>query len=192
MKLLIVYASKYGQTRKIADRIAEVARDEGARDVFAIDSLHDDFSPAGYDRIVIAGSIYFGKHAVALQQFVTRHIVAISLVPNAFVSVSLSAMSDEGRVVANENAQAFLKLTGWDANRVALIAGGEPYTRYGFFTRFLMRRIAKKKGRAVDTKRDYEYTDWNQVDALARELVAAPTIRACSRSFSTRLTSVSA
>jgi len=31
-------------------------------------------------------------------------------------------------------------------------------------------------GRVVDTKRDYEFTDWNVVDALAREIVAAPTM----------------
>jgi menaquinone-dependent protoporphyrinogen IX oxidase len=39
------------------------------------------------------------------------------------------------------------------------------YTRYGWFTRWIMKRIAKKEGGPVDTARDHELTDW---DAVAR------------------------
>jgi menaquinone-dependent protoporphyrinogen IX oxidase len=36
-----------------------------------------------------------------------------------------------------------------------------------------MRRIALKEGASGDTSRDHDYTDWNQVAALADDLAAA-------------------
>jgi len=39
-----------------------------------------------------------------------------------------------------------------------------------WFTRWFMVRHSRKLGRVVDPKRDYDFTDWEQVDALAREL----------------------
>ncbi|HEV2060676.1 MAG TPA: hypothetical protein VGR11_15090 [Solirubrobacteraceae bacterium] len=38
------------------------------------------------------------------------------------------------------------------------------------FTRQLMRLLMKKMGHPTDTSHDYDYTDWDAVDRLGREL----------------------
>jgi menaquinone-dependent protoporphyrinogen oxidase len=53
---------------------------------------------------------------------------------------------------------------------VEMIAGALRYSKYPLPLRWLMRRIAKQAGGDTDTSRDYEYTDWEQVDGYARRL----------------------
>jgi len=50
-----------------------------------------------------------------------------------------------------------------------IFAGALPYTRYHFFLRWVMKRIATMAGRDTDTSRDYEYTDWDEVARFAEE-----------------------
>ena len=50
------------------------------------------------------------------------------------------------------------------------VAGRLAYTQYGLLKRFVMRRIALKAGGPVDTSRDHEMTDWDQVRDVAAEL----------------------
>ena len=53
----------------------------------------------------------------------------------------------------------------------ATFAGAIKYTQYGFITRWIMRRIAKKEGGDTDTSRDHEYTDWVQVTRFAEKFL---------------------
>jgi menaquinone-dependent protoporphyrinogen oxidase len=56
------------------------------------------------------------------------------------------------------------------------------YSHYNFLKRWVMKRIVKKAGGDTDSTRDYEYTDWNDLeqftDRFADRLV--PTISARS------------
>jgi menaquinone-dependent protoporphyrinogen oxidase len=45
------------------------------------------------------------------------------------------------------------------------------YTKYNFLKRGLMKSITKKQGGDIDTSRDFIYTDWDAVDAFAREFL---------------------
>lgn len=173
MRVLIVYASRHGQTRKISERIAEVTRADGAEvHLFEVSALPRELVPQSCDTVVLAGSVYFGRHQKKLERFAAGQRVNLAKVRSVFVSVSGAARVAEGRQMAMDNAQAFVARTGWKPDRIELIAGGEPYTRYGFFTRLFMVRYTKKLGRTVDPRRDYEFTDWEQVDRLAHELTA--------------------
>jgi menaquinone-dependent protoporphyrinogen oxidase len=91
-------------------------------------------------------------------------------VKSVFVSVSGAASSEAGRTMAEQSARTFVDRTGWTPGQIELVAGGEPYTKYGFFTRWFMVQHAKKLGRIVDPKRDYEFTNWDAVDRFARSL----------------------
>jgi menaquinone-dependent protoporphyrinogen oxidase len=56
----------------------------------------------------------------------------------------------------------------------ATIAGALKYSRYGFFKKRIMRNIVKKSGgKELDMSRDYEYTDWQQVDRFANDFLAS-------------------
>jgi menaquinone-dependent protoporphyrinogen oxidase len=172
MRVLIVYASKYGQTQRIAEHIADVMRSAGEEAfVREASDLPRDIVPHAADLVIAAGSVYFGKHAKALERFVIKQRASLAKTRTVFISVSGAARSVDSMSVAEENAKKFLAKTGWTPDRIALFAGGEPYTRYGFFTRFIMKKINRERGVTVDTKKDYDFTDWNAVTRFARELV---------------------
>jgi menaquinone-dependent protoporphyrinogen oxidase len=171
MRILIVYASRYGATRRIAERIASIAGECGATtQLFEINSLPENVVPYLSDVVVLAGSVYFGKHSKKLMRFARAQRTNLARVKSVFVSVSGAARSEAGRPTAQANATTFLMHTGWAPDRIALFAGGEPYTKYDFFTRWFVQRLAKKMGRTVDPKRDYVFTDWEAVEGLGEEL----------------------
>lgn len=159
---LIVYGTSEGQTRKIARRMAERATERGHRvEIHDAAALPAGLGPAAFGAAVIAGSIHTGRHQAAITQFVRRHLQALQSMPSAFVSVSLSAAGDaEDREDAQACAERFLAETGWRPAETYLAAGAFRFTRYGFLKRWIMRRIARKKGQPTDTNRDYDLTDW--------------------------------
>jgi menaquinone-dependent protoporphyrinogen oxidase len=71
MKILVAYASKYGSTRGIAERIAEQLRAAGqpadARPVQDIDDL------AAYDAFVVGSAVFAGHWMSEATEFVRRH-----------------------------------------------------------------------------------------------------------------------
>lgn len=71
MKVLVAYASKYGATRVIAERLADRLRDAGleaqAQPVTTVGEL------SGYDGFVIGGAAYLGHWLNDATAFVRRH-----------------------------------------------------------------------------------------------------------------------
>ena len=63
----------------------------------------------------------------------------------------------------------FFDETGWRPTVVMPVAGALSYSHYNFLVRFVMKQIAKKEGSGTDTSRDYEYTDWDALDAFVKE-----------------------
>ena len=53
---------------------------------------------------------------------------------------------------------------------VEMIAGALVYSKYSRLLKWLMKRIAASAGNSTDTSRDYEYTDWQQVERYAARL----------------------
>jgi menaquinone-dependent protoporphyrinogen oxidase len=71
MKVLVTYASRLGGTQGIADQIRHELNTHGivadARPIELVDSL------AGYDAVVIGGSLYMGRWPRFGRRFVRRH-----------------------------------------------------------------------------------------------------------------------
>jgi len=183
MKAAIVFATREGQTRRIAERIATDLRRAGADvDVIDLGAQHpSDLSK--YESVCVASSVHLGKHERAVVEFVTGHRADLERVSAAFVSVSLSeaGVEDVKRSETERQRSAadvqrmiddFVKETGWRPARVFPVAGALAYTRYNVFLRFVMKRIARKAGGPTDTSRDHELTDWAAVDRFAGELVS--------------------
>lgn len=175
-RVLVAWASRYGQTGRIAARLQ--ARLEAAgHEVDGIDlgggSAGAD--PRGYDACVVGCPIYAGRHLGAVAAFVDRHRNWLNAHPTGLFSVSLSAADAAGSGAddARRVLQSFTAKTGWNPTRVATIAGALPYRRYNVLIRMLMKYIVRKAGGDTDTSRNHEYTDWGSVDEFARELVAA-------------------
>ena len=49
------------------------------------------------------------------------------------------------------------------------VAGAYQPSKYDFFTRFIMRRIVAAKDKKIDLDKDFEYTDWDELDRAIHE-----------------------
>ena len=174
--VLIVYASRNGQTKKIAERIAETLDASGHQTrLLDAEGAKGDVDPRRFARVFVCAPIYAGGYPASIQRFVREQRAALESVRCAFCSVGLAVASrtTDGRAETLPLVERFLSKAGWQPAAVELIAGGLPYTRYNFITRFIMRRISRKAGGDTDTSRDFEYTDWGAVDRFARSFASA-------------------
>ena len=172
-KVLILYATREGQTEKIARRIAATLS-AGHHQAELVDA--DLTSPRdleSYQVVVIGAPIHSGGYPGSIVRFVREHKQLLERVPSAFFSVGLAVASrtHDGRSQTLGLVEKFVARTGWRPARVELIAGSLPYSKYNFLIRFIMRRIAANEGGDTDTSRDYEYTDWSAVERFAHSLV---------------------
>jgi menaquinone-dependent protoporphyrinogen oxidase len=173
-RILIPYGTIEGQTARIAEFLAGVIRDHGC-EAYPVDvRCADAPEPDGYDAVIVGASVHMGKHERCVRDYIREHLAALERMPSAFFSVSLAA-HDETMAARKEvlgYLAEFARQTGWRPAKVGVFAGALLYTRYGFFKRWIMRRIARDKGSPdLDTSRDYVYTDWESVKRFAEEFL---------------------
>lgn len=168
-RILVVHAGKYGQTRKVAERIAARLRESGAEVAIADVRTAPPTELDGYDAVVIGGAVHQGNHLRALERWMRGRAAAINARPTAVFSVSLSAsdVGGPGHTDATNHLDELLTRTGVDADRRTVIAGALAYRRYRPLVRWMMRRLARRKGLPDDTSADVELTDWDAVDRFA-------------------------
>jgi menaquinone-dependent protoporphyrinogen oxidase len=169
-RFLVAYTTSYGQTAKIASRIADLLVEWDVA-VTAVDIAKEplDLEPHAFDGIILGASIIAGRHQPAFTRFVRAHRDALNTTPSAFFSVSGSAASrlEAERARARAFVDEFLAETGWHPTLTATVGGAMAYTRYNWFLRWVTRRAAKAAGGPTDTSRDHEVTDWAQVESFA-------------------------
>lgn len=173
-RILIIYGSTQGQTRKIAGALAADLRYHGF-EVHRVDAgLEGRQSPLGYDGVIVAASLHAGGYQPAVRRWAARYAHVLNQLPTVFVSVSLGVLEhrpETDRRLA-EIAEQFCAATGWRPGLTEQVAGALAYTRYNWLLKRWMRRISRKAGGDTDMSRDYEYTDWSQVQQLAARFTA--------------------
>lgn len=170
MKILIVYGTSEGHTRKIARFMEEVLQG-GGHSVVIADATDDPPSPDGFEAVLIGGSIHVHKYQSSIGNYILSHLDTLNKTYSAFFSVSMAVASkiEKEHVEAQKIALDFLEKTGWVPNEVQHIAGALKYTEYDYFKKLLMRMIAKREGGDTDTSQDYEYTDWDELKSFVLE-----------------------
>lgn len=168
-RILVAYASSFGQTRKIASTLAAELRSRG-HEVELADALLAMPPPVeDYDAVVIGSRVQFGLHARPLLEYITDNRAELHAIPSYLFVVSMAAA---GKPSADPNGYVakLLAITHWQPHAAVAIAGGLPYRSYGWFLRFVMKLISRFAGHATDTRCDHEYTDWAQVRQLAADI----------------------
>ena len=178
MRAVIFYATREGQTRRIAEHVATDLR-RRAHDVerYDVTTVTATIDWSRYDWACVAASVHAGHHEPEMIAFVKRHRQALERLGAAFLSVTLSAAgaedvraATESRERAAADAQRMIEVfeqeTGWRPERAMPVAGALAYSRYNFIIRFVMKRIARKAGAPTDTSRDYEFTNWSALDTF--------------------------
>lgn len=178
--ILIAYASHYGQTEKIATQLAEHLRQKGHEVALSDARTTQVPAPENYDLVVLGSRVEAGHHATEIRAYVRGNLGALEARPTAFFSVSMAAAGpDQGPDPDGYLESTFADLR-WRPTRSVAFAGGLPYRRYGWFMRFVMKRISRSAGRTTDTSRNHEMTDWDAVRRFADEIGSLTTEHAVS------------
>ena len=172
--VLIVHATRYGQTAKVARRMEAALRSSGhAVQLVDVSRPPRSLEVWRFDVTFVGAPMYAGHYPASIVRFVRGQREFLKRGVSVFFSVNLAIASHttDGRAETLPLVERFIEETGWRPNRVELFAGALNYTRYNFFIRLLMRRMARKAGGDTDTSRDHEYTDWAAVERFALEVV---------------------
>ena len=174
---LIVYATREGQTGKVATRISTQMASTGAN-VRLVNAKDRDLTDCtNFDRYVLlifGASMHAGGLEKELTEFVNGNKEKIELKQRSFFLVLLSAATKDPALKAKSLADACRKMEEQlhvSFDDVEMIAGALRYSQYSLPLKWMMRRIARNAGEATDMSRDYEYTDWQQVERYATRLV---------------------
>lgn len=189
VSILVVYGTTHGHTAKVAAAVARTIESSGGScDVAAAAACTHD--PADYDGVVVAASVHAGRYQRPVTDWVRGHRAVLEARPTAFISVCLGVLQKAPKVERDltEILGRFFSETGWHPDMTTTVAGALAYTKYRWYVRWAMKRIAAKAGGDTDTSRDYEYTDW---DALSRFSVQFA-LRVESRSHASHLVCSSA
>jgi menaquinone-dependent protoporphyrinogen oxidase len=175
LKILIVYGTTEGQTRKIAEWAARHIRERGheaeLRDSAAIDS---GLSLERFDAFIVAASVHHEHHQTTARDYVMAHREVLEAKPSAFISVSLSAVLEGGQPEAKKYAETLLAATGWHPTRTLLLGGALRLTEYDYFQEQIVRFIVMKGGGPQGGGHDdREFTDWNALAAFIDGFLAA-------------------
>ena len=175
MRTLVLYATEEGQTEKIAHRILDgLAQHNIPSDLHNI--ADESVTPAldAYDAVVIGSPMHFSHYDSQLADYLTEYQSVLNEIPSAFFSVSLGILSDEKseRAEIEQITEKYLIDVGWRPEIKRHFGGALAYSKYGWFKRQMMYWIAKRGGAKTDTRYDYEFTDWPQVDEFVDEFVA--------------------
>lgn len=169
VKILIVYGTTEGQTRKIARFLTDRFTDAGHTVELTDATEPGEIDPSRFDKAILAASVHVGEYQSAIIHFATEHSAALSAMPSAFLSVSLAAASDDPNELQDIEriARDFTEKTGWTPGEIVHVVGAFRFTRYDFFKSWTMRYIASRKGVTVDPKEDLELTDWEALEQFA-------------------------
>jgi menaquinone-dependent protoporphyrinogen oxidase len=168
-RILIAYASSFGQTRKIANTLAAELRSRG-HEVELADALLAMPPPVeDYDCIVIGSRVQLGLHARPLLEYVIDNRNELHAIPSYLFVVSMAAAAVRSADPKGYVAK-LLALTHWQPRTAVALAGGLPYRSYGVVLRVVMKLISRFAGHSTDASRDHEYTDWAQVRQLAARI----------------------
>jgi menaquinone-dependent protoporphyrinogen oxidase len=172
-KILIIYVSADGQTRKICHKLQEVIEHQGHQVKMVSIQNEPQVDLASFDKIVIGASIRYGKHSPLIIEFIKRNELVLTEKSNAFFSVNVTARKpDKNKPETNPYMQKFLKQISWHPKKMAVFAGKIDYPRYSFFDRLAIRLIMLMTNGPTNPKVVVEFTDWQQVEVFGQVISA--------------------
>ena len=171
--LLIAYASTEGQTHKIADRVASIARELGNQvELYDTASLEGIPSIGAFEHVVIAASVHEDRHQESAANFVVAHLDQLRAKKSALISVSLSAATADGQKEAQHYVDGFTAVTGWSPDKTLLLAGALDWADCDYFQRQVLEHILAERGLTPDRKGYHEFTDWQALEKFVKDFLS--------------------
>tara|TARA_X000000368_G_scaffold416453_1_gene410398 strand:- start:4215 stop:4727 length:513 start_codon:yes stop_codon:yes gene_type:complete len=166
-KSLIIYSTVDGQTKSICENISKYSTNTSV-DVLPIS---EDINLNEYKIIVIGASIRYGKYRKEVYEFINKNYEFLETKESAFFSVNVVARKPEKNSPAtNPYLIKFLNNVKWKPKKLAVFAGKIEYPKYKLIDKYAIKFIMWITKGPTDTSQSYEFTDWEKVEAFARDL----------------------
>jgi len=109
----VLYATREGQTRRIAEHVAATLRAQGLlAEVQDVKHMPPGFALGAHSAAIVAASVHMGRHEREMVAFVKEHREELEALPTAFLSVSLTEASvEDGARSADARVQASKSLS---------------------------------------------------------------------------------
>lgn len=167
-RVLVVHGGRFGQSRKIAGRMAEVLGEAGLETDLVELGRATGIDPARHVALLLVTSVRYGYFDRNAYRLIERHRSWLEAVPAQLVTVSLTARKPERRNPAEHSyTRKFLAKSRWPGD-VEVVAGALEYPRYRIWDRLAIQLIMKISDGPTDPRAVIEYTDWEQVHGAAR------------------------
>jgi menaquinone-dependent protoporphyrinogen oxidase len=164
-KILLVYSTTDGHTRKICQRLQDVIEQQGHEVILLAVMEAREADLGSFDKIVIGASIRYGKHRPEVIDFINSNAEVLTAKPNAFFSVNVTARKpNKNTPETNPYMPKFLKKIHWQPRELAVFAGKIDYPRYSMFDRIMIRFIMWITKGPTDPNTVIEFTDWQAVE----------------------------
>lgn len=171
-RILMLYFTHEGQTRRIMERLGQQLEQAGDRCTLINLFEHRGALPFDEaDKVVIGASIRYGHYPAQLYRFIRKHQDELEKRPSVYFGVNLTARKPEKNTPeTNSYMQKFLQKTPWRPALLGVFAGALLYSRYNFINTKIIQLIMKITGGSTDRSKDIEFTDWARVDAFAGQI----------------------
>ena len=169
MKSIIVYSSTDGHTKKICEAIKDNLTNKENINIIPLNEAFK-MNLDKFDKIIIGASIRYGKHSSNIYKFIKINKEILENRKSAFFSVNVVARKPEKNTPqTNPYIERFLKKTNWKPNKIGVFAGKIDYPSLNFLNRNIIRLIMYMTSGPTDTKKIYEFTNWQSVENFAKE-----------------------
>ena len=161
--VLVVYASKYGATTEIADKIGEVLRAEGLKvDVRSAKSITD---LGGYGAIVLGSAIYAGNWMKEASLMLQAHEGTLASRPVWFFTSGPTGTGDAAALVKGvlfpENIKVYADRI--KPRDVVMFHGKIDMSKLNFAEKLIMKAMKAPIG---------DFRDWDAITAWAKGIAA--------------------
>lgn len=173
--LALFYATRDGQARRVAERIAVRLAETGLavtpHDLAA--AFPAPAALAAAQLIVVVAAVRYGHHLPEAERLLAAYRALPTLPPLGFVSVNLTARKPgKDTVEGNRYLRKTLTRHRLQPAVTAAVAGRLDYPRYGWFDRQIIRLIMQLTGGPTDPRTRVEFTVWAAVDELGARIAA--------------------
>jgi menaquinone-dependent protoporphyrinogen oxidase len=179
--MYLYYASRDGQAKRIAERIASRLAGSGHPVTPQNVAMADVCALKPDSLVVLVAAVRYGRHLKEADRFLAslRREAMPRLV---FLSVNLTARKPDKKTAdRNPYLKKTLRRHGLKPVLASAIAGMLDYPRYTPFDRFMIRLIMTMTAGPTDPTATVEFTDWNQVDALAGDIAVLAASESAAR-----------
>jgi menaquinone-dependent protoporphyrinogen oxidase len=171
-KILVVYATKFGSTKEIAEKIGDVIKAKNIPvDVRKVSSVKD---LSKYSAIIFGTPIRMGKPISEAMSFVKKHKYDLNAVPVAFFSVGLYMKEDtpDTRKKAMQCMAPVLELVAKPVS-IGLFGGKINYDTLPVILRWMFSK--DKSGQLSEG----DWRNWDSISSWVEEIL--PALRSAKR-----------